>query len=592
MLKDATEMLQPAAEDIATVVKIDLEIVSSDLVRVAGTGEAYKTIGQRLAYEGVTREVQSRCQAIMVREPGKHGYCRTCSLKNNCHYMANIICPIIYGGLCLGSISLIAYDEKQERALLNDGKDLMNFLSRMADLISGKISERVLSEKIAVTNSELLAVVNAIGHGIIAVDKRGIVLHFNKIAQDLLHLSSKELMGKSIETVSEDPAFTEAIQEGREFEEREIVFREREKNIRLPVKIQPILANRQVVGVVALLKDSKKAGEIMHTVKGYEDNEPQKIQILGSSDSIKTLKQQVQRVAKSDSTVLIRGESGTGKELFARAIHAESERNKGPFMAINCAAIPETLLESELFGYEEGSFTGAKKGGKPGKFELARQGTLFLDEIGDMPLYLQAKLLRVLEYKCFDRIGGVSTVKLEARLIAATNRDLENMVKEGKFREDLYYRINVIPFYVTPLRSRPEDIDLLLSHYIGYYNKNLGKSIKGFSREAEIILLNYSWPGNVRELKNTVEYCVHMADTRYIEAHHLPQSVRQEKSPVNKESSRIIPLESVERELINEALKVYGYSLEGKKNAAAALGIGLTTLYRKGKKYQLQQFSD
>lgn len=592
MLKNVTEILQPTVEDIATIVKVELEIVSSDLVRVAGTGKAYKTIGQRLAYEGVTREVQSRCQAIMVSEPGKHGYCRTCSLKNNCPYMANIICPIVYGGLCHGSIGLIAYDEKQERTLLSNGKELMNFLSRMADMISGKISERVLSERIDATNSELLAVVNSIGHGVIAVDKKGVVLHFNKMAQDLLQLSSKDLVGKSIETVTEDSAFMEAIKIGREFEKKEIIFRRREENVRLPVKMQPILANQQVVGVVALIKDIKKARDFKNYVKGHEDNEAQQIKILGNSDSIKTLKQQVQRVAKSDSTVLIRGESGTGKELFARAIHTESERNKGPFVAINCAAIPETLLESELFGYEEGSFTGAKKGGKPGKFELSRQGTLFLDEIGDMPLHLQAKLLRVLEYKSFDRIGGVSPVKLEARLIAATNQDLEAMVKKGKFREDLYYRINVIPFYVTPLRSRVDDIELLLAYFTEHYNKKLGKSVKGFSREAESILLSYSWPGNVRELKNTVEYCVHMTDTCYIEAHHLPQRVRQEKPPEKKKLARIIPLESVERELINEALKVYGYSLKGKKNAAAALGIGLTTLYRKGKKYHLRQFSD
>jgi transcriptional regulator with PAS, ATPase and Fis domain len=344
------------------------------------------------------------------------------------------------------------------------------------------------------------------------------------------------------------------------------------------------------MGVVAVIQDLKSVGKFIYTLTGHEDYGLDNI--LGNSDSINLLKQQVQRVARSNSTVLIRGESGTGKELFARAIHAESQRNQGPFVGINCAAIPETLLESELFGYEEGSFTGAKKGGKLGKFELAQQGTLFLDEIGDMPLHLQVKLLRVLEERSFERIGGISPVKLEARLITATNRDLESMVKRGEFREDLYYRLNVIPFFIPPLRNRAEDINVLLSHFLNYYNKILQKSIKGFSREAESILLKYPWPGNVRELQNTVEYCAHMADTPYVEVHHLPQRMRQKVSPGSLRPPHIKPIELAEKELIANALKFYGSSLEGKKKAAAALGIGLTTLYRKGKKYYLPQFSE
>jgi len=590
LLRDISETVQQVAEAIAAVLNVDVEIVGADLVRVAGTGGASKKVGLRMDYGVINKEVQCRRQAIIVPEPGKHEYCISCPLNKNCHYNAQIIYPIVYENLCIGSISLISFDKKQEKTLLSNGERLMDFLNRMADMISSKISERVLLEKVTVTTSELRAVINAVRQGIIAIDENGIVIHFNKMAQDLLQLEPEDIVGKSIELITQGSPLLEVIQKRQGFEEKEIMFKRQKGNIRLLANAQPIFANEEVVGIVAVIQDLKSVGKFIYTLTGHEDYGLDNI--LGNSDSIKLLKQQVQRVARSNSTVLIRGESGTGKELFARAIHAESDRSKGPFIGINCAAIPETLLESELFGYEEGSFTGAKKGGKLGKFELAQQGTLFLDEIGDMPLHLQVKLLRILEEKSFDRIGGISPVKLEARLITATNRDLESMVKRGEFREDLYYRLNVIPFFVTPLRNRAEDISVLLSHFFQYYNRILHKSIMGFSREAESILLCYSWPGNVRELQNTVEYCAHMADSPYIELHHLPQRMRQGIISEDATPSYIRTLEMMEKELITNALKYYGRSLEAKKNAAAALGIGLTTLYRKGKKYNLQEFSE
>ncbi|MEL7563784.1 MAG: sigma 54-interacting transcriptional regulator [Dehalobacterium sp.] len=590
LLKDISETVQKVAEAIAAVLNVDVEIVGSDLVRVAGTGAASKKIGLHMDYGVMNKEVQCRKQAIIVPEPGYHEYCISCALNKNCYYNAQIIYPIVYGNLCIGSISLISFDKKQEKILLSNGDGLMDFLNRMADMISSKISERVLLEQVTVTTSELRAVINAVGQGIIAIDKNGMVIHFNRMAQDLLQLKPDDIFGKNIESIMQGSSLLEVIQKGQGFEEREIMFKREKATIRLLISAKPIWANEKVVGVVSVIQDLKSVGKFIYTVTGHEDYGLNNI--LGNSDSINMLKQQVQRVARSNSTVLIRGESGTGKELFARAIHAESKRNKGPFIGINCAAIPETLLESELFGYEEGSFTGAKKGGKLGKFELAQQGTLFLDEIGDMPLHLQVKLLRVLEEKSFERIGGISPVKFEARLITATNRDLESMVKRGEFREDFYYRLNVIPFYIPPLRERIEDIILLLQHFLNYYNPILNKSISGFTKEAETILVNYQWPGNIRELQNAVEYCAHMADGQYIEKIHLPQKIQQTIFTNNDKPLGIRSLDFVEKELIINALKIYGNSLEGKKNAAAALGIGLTTLYRKGKKYDIIEFSN
>jgi transcriptional regulator with PAS, ATPase and Fis domain len=243
--------------------------------------------------------------------------------------------------------------------------------------------------------------------------------------------------------------------------------------------------------------------------------------ILGNDDKIKKLIEKIKVVANNVSNILLLGESGTGKELFARAIHATSNRKNNPFIAVNCAAIPEMLLESELFGYEDGSFTGAKKGGKIGKFLLADGGTLFLDEIGDMPLYLQAKLLRVLDDKKVDRVGSTKLVDVDVHIISATNKSLEEMVEKKEFRQDLFYRLNVIPLFVPPLRERKDDILLLSDYFINKYNKRLSKDILGLSKDVQVVLLKYSWPGNVRELENYIEYMVSFETGKYVQLNNM-----------------------------------------------------------------------
>jgi transcriptional regulator with PAS, ATPase and Fis domain len=307
--------------------------------------------------------------------------------------------------------------------------------------------------------------------------------------------------------------------------------------------------------------------------------------IIGESSSIKALKSKVRKIAPSSSTVLITGESGTGKELFARAIHMESERNNNLFVAINCAAVPDTLLESELFGYVKGAFTGADPKGKIGKVEFANNGTLFLDEIGDMPLYLQAKLLRVLEQKDIVRLGSNRPIQVDVRVIAATNKNLDELIREGTFREDLYYRLNVIPFNIPPLRERKEDINVLTDYFINKYTALLKKRVVGFESDVWDFLYKYHWPGNVRELENTVEYMVNMLDNNgVISSRLLPQKIQTRLD----NNSYLIPLEEMERDLIKRSLNVYGNNVKGKQQAADALGIGIATLYRKIKKYGLE----
>ncbi len=251
-----------------------------------------------------------------------------------------------------------------------------------------------------------------------------------------------------------------------------------------------------------------------------QENSPVDFTIIGEDEKMKALMRMIERVANSDVTVLIQGESGTGKELFARAIHTISNRREFPYIRMNCAAIPETLMESELFGYEKGAFTGAVAS-KPGKFELADKGTILLDEIGEMPLHLQAKLLRVLQEKEIDRLGGRQTVKVDTRVIATTNRNLAKEVKEGRFREDLFFRLNVLPLYIPPLRERRDDIPLLARHFLAKFNKRIGKSIRAISDPAMSLLMEYSWPGNVRELENCILRAAILCDGDIIEKEQI-----------------------------------------------------------------------
>jgi len=305
--------------------------------------------------------------------------------------------------------------------------------------------------------------------------------------------------------------------------------------------------------------------------------------IVGESQLMKDVLETVSRVAASDANVMVYGESGTGKELIARALHEQSNRSRNPFIQLSCAALPETLLESELFGYEKGAFTGAADS-KPGRFELADSGTLFLDEIGDISLTVQVKLLRVLEQMSFERLGGSKTLSVDIRLIGATNRDLPSMVKEGEFREDLFYRLNVIPITLPPLRERRGDIKLLAQHFLSRFSTD-----KELSAESQKLLDDYHWPGNVRELQNTIERATILSRGKIIGPDDLPAEIRQGVS-LSSDAIRLpaegVALEKVERELITQALERTGGN---RTKAAELLGISRHTLLYRIEKYGLDQ---
>ena len=349
-------------------------------------------------------------------------------------------------------------------------------------------------------------------------------------------------------------------------------------------------------GTVLTFKTVKEANSLAQRMLRDDDYKISFDDIVGDSVEIENAKDFARKVAGSNSTVLIRGESGTGKEMFARAIHNSSSRKNGPFVAINCAAIPEPLLESELFGYEDGAFTGARHGGKMGKCELAIGGTLFLDEVGDIPLFLQSKFLRMLQERCIERVGGNKRIHVDIRIIAATNKNLEEMIENNEFREDLYYRLNVIPVFMPPLRKRKEDIVTVGKHFLRKYTAKLGKDIEDIAPDALAIMRDYDWPGNLRELENAIECAVNVETGNLLMAASLPEKVREktgiknvrttydtsyEKTPEEENGAKLKERRrKTELDTVINALDKYRWDTKGKKNAAKSLGIGIATLYR------------
>ena len=308
--------------------------------------------------------------------------------------------------------------------------------------------------------------------------------------------------------------------------------------------------------------------------------------LLGNSAAIRDILALVQKIAASDSTILISGESGTGKEVLARTIHSMSGRGKRLMTAVNCGAIPENLVESELFGYEEGAFTGARKGGSMGKFELAHESTLFLDEVGEMPLPVQAKLLRVLQDKCVQRVGGSASIPVNVRIVCASNRNLQEMVAQGTFRNDLYYRLNVIPIHIPPLRQRREDIPVFIESFLARYRRELRRDIRGLDPAAFDAFMSHDWPGNVRELRNIIEYLVNVVEGPLIRANDLPQHFFARRSGASSATTLKEMLAAHEKQLLKRLICAAA-STEQKKLLAQRLGISSATLYRKLQEYNL-----
>lgn len=436
-------------------------------------------------------------------------------------------------------------------------------------------------------------IMNSISSGIIAIDREGIVNSINHEACKILNLNKEDILNNSVERIIKSwKELFKTLEEEKEFQDEEVNFNIKGTRKRYNMNAYPIFADEGgIVGVVILLKDMQNVINLVNKYTGmsarytFED-------FIGESFEIKRIKEYAKNVANSPSTILIEGESGTGKEVLAQAIHNYSDRRKFGFVAINCGAISKSLIESELFGYDEGAFTGAKKGGHPGKFELANGGTLFLDEIGEMPLDMQVNLLRVLQEGVVTRVGGNKYIPVNVRIIAATNKDLRKEVARGTFRQDLYYRLSVIPIIVPPLRERKEDIPVLIDHFINIKCEKLGKPVPKISNEACIKMLDYAWGGNVRELENFVEKTVNLGgDIEFNfpkkgeESNSLSIPSKNIEFLVNKTENNIEPLWQVEKKAIISALEEFQGNIS---KVASVLDIGRNTLYNKMKKYNIE----
>ncbi|MBF7082288.1 sigma 54-interacting transcriptional regulator [Desulfallas sp. Bu1-1] len=589
-LMQVKETEQRVSDAIAAALKVEVEIIDADLVRVAGTGQVRAGVGNRLLRGLVNKHVLQTGEPVFINEPGFHSICLKCPLSGTCFYRAYIVYPIKAEDKVIGTISLVAFDEEQKKNLTANTETLIDFVGRMADLIASKVLEREMVREKIVMAGKLEAVLDSVYEGVLAIDERGVITHFNRTAERMFGIKKENVMGLPVKEALGNVPLLDVLREGKGFNAREYFINFHGKRLHLLVTARLIRSGDNTgAGVVATFRDFREAQKLAYQIITAQDmldfND-----IIGESKAILEVKAKAAKIARSNSTVLIVGESGTGKEVFARAIHTASAHSHKPFVPINCGAIPEHLLESELFGYEEGAFTGARRGGKPGKFELANGGTIFLDEIGNMSLYLQAKLLRVLQERQIERVGGTQVIPVDIRVIAATNNDLQDMVRRGRFREDLYYRLSVIPLVIPPLRERREDIPRLLDHYMRRFSRLLGKKIEGFSKEALELCLEYPWPGNIRELINAVEYAINLEEGPRILPESLPPRLRDEKEkkrslPVN--TVEIKPLEQLEKEVISRALELYGWTDEGKMRAAAALGISRATIYRKINKYRL-----
>lgn len=432
---------------------------------------------------------------------------------------------------------------------------------------------------------QLDAILTSVHDGILSVNQDGIITQYNPAAARILGLPVHKALEKPLDPVLfKNLLIQETLQTGSHYHNREVYI----DDSYCVVSTIPLRNNgNEVVGVVALIRDTQEVRNLMHNMTAslpmtFAD-------IPFASAVMAQVVNQAQRYAASDSTILIRGETGTGKELFARALHSSSNRAYAAFVPINCAAIPETLLESELFGYTRGAFTGAAKGGKPGMFELANGGTLFLDEVGEISAHLQVKLLRVLQEQRVRRVGSTKEVAVDVRIIAATNRNLEDMVADKIFREDLYYRLNVIPLLVPPLRERFEDIRFLGELFLKHFAEKLHRPIKSFSSEALQCLQDYNWPGNVRQLKNIIERAVNLVDGTQVQAEHIflgKLSGTQTAPPIVQfETYQTLEerLAEVEVVILQETLRRFRTS----RRMGAVLGMSHTAVLKKIRKYMI-----
>lgn len=589
ILKKMQSTVTMYANVLSDILKVDVEIVDNNLQRIAGTGCFTNRIGIDMSDEGyVYKQVIATGEKKIIKNPGENEICLKCPKRYKCEETFEISTPIKLDNNVIGVIGFVCFDNIQKNHIMKNFATFMKFLEQISDMISLKAKDELENEKMYMLIDLLNHIIDKLEDGVVIVNKANEVVRINNEAADILE----------IDNIKDIPTFTFEPTGNK-------IFAKTEYEVTINGKKHHLFGEEYIINLDSrhfnkffIFNDTQRKKEEVYSLT-TTDKEIGLDEIIGESPEIVKLKKAIKKISCNPSTVLITGESGTGKELFARAIHLKSDRCKGPFVAINCGAIPDSLLESELFGYVKGAFTGADNKGKIGKFEFADKGTIFLDEIADLPLYMQVKLLRVIQERKIIRVGSNSPIDVDVRIIAATNKNLEAMIQEKTFREDLYYRINVIPINIPPLRERKSDIKVLAQYFIKKYSSMLKKQVRIIEDEVWECLYRYDWPGNVRELENTIEFMINMMDKKGILSEdNIPKRVLQPQlesyNEVNTYGERvalenmgILNLQLLEKRALEKALSIYGNSTKGKKDAAEALGIGIATLYRKMNYYNL-----
>ncbi|HDD8972807.1 sigma-54-dependent Fis family transcriptional regulator [Escherichia coli] len=573
--------IQRFARMLASVLQLEVEIVDENLCRVAGMGAYGKFLGRQLSGNSrLLRHVLETKTEKVVTQSRFDPLCEGCDSKENCREKAFLGTPVILQDRCVGVISLIAVTHEQQEHISDNLREFSDYVRHISTIFVSKLLE---DQGPGDNISKIFAtMIDNMDQGVLVVDDESRVQFVNQTALKTLGVVQNNIIGKPIR------------------------FR--------PLTFESNFTHGHMQHIVSWDDKSELIIGQLHNIQGRQlflmafhqshtsfsvanaPDEPHIEQLVGECRVMRQLKRLISRIAPSPSSVMVVGESGTGKEVVARAIHKLSGRRNKPFIAINCAAIPEQLLESELFGYVKGAFTGASANGKTGLIQAANTGTLFLDEIGDMPLMLQAKLLRAIEAREILPIGASSPIQVDIRIISATNQNLAQFIAEGKFREDLFYRLNVIPITLPPLRERQEDIELLVHYFLHLHTRRLGSVYPGIAPDVVEILRKHRWPGNLRELSNLMEYLVNVVPSgEVIDSTLLPPNLLNngttEQSDVTEVSEAHLSLddaggtalEEMEKQMIREALSRHN----SKKLVADELGIGIATLYRKIKKYEL-----
>lgn len=564
--------LQHMIEAIHAITNIDITVVDENLQRIAATSFLKEGIGEKAPSNSVFQQCLATGNQYFIENPTNNPACFGCARRENCMELAQLCIPIRFNERIIGVLGMCAFNHTARRNLIGNRDSYIAFESQLGSIISTMLGEKEFGTQLEYRSYELMTLINSLSEGIMILDINKNIITTNRYINEKLHLAVGSMPGLR-EVLS--PGICDRLEhEGFNGEVGPFTL----SDFEFIITASPIHFKNEKKGFILVFSDFTKMREsVLKSARSR--NLITFDEILGESEPLSYARQQAIQVAEKDVSVLLTGETGTGKEIFARAIHAASRRKDEIFMAINCGAIPENLLESELFGYEKGSFTGANAAGKPGKFEICKDGTLFLDEIGDLPLSMQVKLLRALEEKEIVRVGGHTPIKVNPRIISASHKDLHSMVAAGTFREDLFYRLNVVPIHIPPLRERGYDVIILSRYFLEHFSRVYNKNLKGFTPECEDLLMRYSYPGNIRELRNLIEYAVIFEKNDLVGTDNLQKKLRSNEERKHRTLAEMT--REYEKMVIKNELRRFGQSLDAKRRIADRLGISIATLYRK-----------